>query len=142
MRALKALCAVLFFSLAVFSPTAALAICGTSCEPDPNAGTYQNTITSRPLPHNARTNEIVKWPIDPVFPKPVVNGSESYNYSIPLLHLPGRNGLDLDLTLFYNSHVWTKTITSATASTVTFNADRDWPSYGFRLGYGYIEYKL
>jgi len=139
MRAWKVVRAVLSLSF-VFLPISALAVCGPSCEPDPASGTYQQTITARPLPHNGRGNplDIVRHPVDPLPPKPL--GSESYNYSMPLLHLPGRNGLDLDLTLYYNSHVWTKNITGATTSTVTFNADRDWPSYGFRLGYGYIEY--
>lgn len=63
-------------------------------------------------------------------------GSESYNQVIPILSLPGRNGLEIDLALFYSSRVWT--IDSAN-NRVTFNADRDFPSYGFRLGYGYIE---
>src|SRR3954447_7171815 len=142
MRSLKVTRAVLSLSF-LFLPISALAICGTSCEPDPNSGTYQNTITARPLTQNGRGKdiaEIVRHPIDPVFPKPVVYGSESYNEAFPLLHFAGRNGLDLDLTLYYNSHVWNKTITGATTSTVTFNSDRDWPSYGFRLGYGYIEY--
>jgi YD repeat-containing protein len=55
---------------------------------------------------------------------------------MPILHLPGRNGLDLDLTLYYNSHVWT---IDPSANTATFNADRDFPAYGFRLGFGLIE---
>jgi len=42
--------------------------------------------------------------------------------------------LDVNLTLFYNSQLWT-----FTGSSVTYNADRDFPSYGFRLGYGLIE---
>jgi RHS repeat-associated protein len=50
--------------------------------------------------------------------------------------LPGRNGLDLNLTLYYNSRVWTIDGVNGTA---TFNADKDFPSYGFRLGFGYIE---
>ncbi len=37
---------------------------------------------------------------------------------------------------FYNSGVWT---IDTTANTATFNADRDFPSYGFHLGYGLIE---
>jgi YD repeat-containing protein len=43
--------------------------------------------------------------------------------------------LNLDLNLYYNSDVWT--LNSANSS-VTFNADRDWPSYGFRLDFGLI----
>jgi RHS repeat-associated protein len=42
----------------------------------------------------------------------------------------------VDLVLFYNSRVWTVDTVNSTA---TFNADRDYPSYGFRLGYGQIE---
>jgi hypothetical protein len=67
---------------------------------------------------------------------PVTVGSSGYNYTVPLLHLPGRNGLDVDLVLFYNSRVWTIDTVNLTA---TFNASRDFPSYGFRLGYGEIE---
>jgi len=63
-------------------------------------------------------------------------GSQSYSYSIPILSLPGRNGLDLNLALFYNSGIWT---VDAVNNRVTFNGDRDFPSYGFRLGFGHIE---
>jgi hypothetical protein len=51
---------------------------------------------------------------------------------VPLVYLPGRAGLDLDLSLVYNSLVWTK---SADGSSVRFNADRGFPAPGFRLGY-------
>ena len=33
-------------------------------------------------------------------------GSQSFSTAFPILSLPGRNGLDLNLTLFYNSQVW------------------------------------
>lgn len=56
-------------------------------------------------------------------------GSRNFNWSLPLLELPGRSGLDLDLTLFYNSLVWTKD-----ASFIKFNADFGSPAPGFRLG--------
>jgi len=69
-------------------------------------------------------------------PASALPGSESYGYAIPILSLPGRNGLDVSLNLFYNSAVWTIDVAGGTA---TFNADRDYPSYGFRLGYGLIE---
>ncbi|MBI2679290.1 MAG: RHS repeat protein, partial [Candidatus Koribacter versatilis] len=46
----------------------------------------------------------------------------------------------MDLTLYYNSAVWTTRKTSSTVTGATFNGDRDFPSYGFRLGYGYMEY--
>ena len=56
-------------------------------------------------------------------------GSRNFNWSQPLLSLPGRAGLDLDLTLTYNSLVWTKD-----GSYIKFNADLGTPAPGFRLG--------
>ncbi len=56
-------------------------------------------------------------------------GSRNFNWSLPLLGLPGRAGLDLGLTLFYNSLVWTKD-----GSYMKFNADLGSPAPGFRLG--------
>jgi RHS repeat-associated protein len=67
----------------------------------------------------------------------MIIGSQSYNYAIPILNLPGRAGMDLNLTLHYNSRVWD---IDAVNGTATFNADRDIPSYGFRLNYGDLEY--
>lgn len=56
-------------------------------------------------------------------------GSRNFNWSIPLLALPGRAGFDLSLTLSYNSLVWTKD-----GSYMKFNADLGSPAPGFRLG--------
>ncbi|HKR12490.1 MAG TPA: S8 family serine peptidase [Pyrinomonadaceae bacterium] len=56
-------------------------------------------------------------------------GSQNFNWSSPLLGLPGRAGLDLNLSLFYNSLVWTKDGTY-----MKFNADLGSPAPGFRLG--------
>jgi RHS repeat-associated protein len=56
-------------------------------------------------------------------------GSGNFNWSIPLLALPGRAGLDVSLTLSYNSLVWTKD-----GSYMKFNADLGSPAPGFRLG--------
>jgi hypothetical protein len=63
-----------------------------------------------------------------------IAGSSSFSYVVPLLNIPGR-GIDLSLNLHYNSFVWTQSGTS-----LTLNADRDNPSIGFRLDYGYIEF--
>jgi len=65
-----------------------------------------------------------------------IAGSQSAFYAIPILHLPGRNGLDVDLTLYYSSRVWT---IDKVNNTATFNADKDFPSYGFRLNFGFLE---
>jgi len=56
-------------------------------------------------------------------------GSRNFNWSVPLLSLPGRAGLDVSLTLSYNSLVWTKD-----GSFIKFNADLGTPAPGFRLG--------
>ena len=65
--------------------------------------------------------------------------SRNFNFSIPLVSLPGRAGLDLGLTLSYNSLVWTK---DAAASAVTFDADRGFPAPGFRLGFPVVRPKF
>jgi hypothetical protein len=69
----------------------------------------------------------------------MILGSQSYNYVVPILSLPGRAGMDLNLNLYYNSRVWDIDTINGTA---TFNADRDFPSYGFRLDFGFLEYDV
>lgn len=56
-------------------------------------------------------------------------GSRNFNWSAPLLYLRGRAGLDLSLTLFYNSLLWTKD-----GSLIKFNGDLGSPAPGFSLG--------
>ncbi|HEV7903688.1 MAG TPA: S8 family serine peptidase [Pyrinomonadaceae bacterium] len=60
--------------------------------------------------------------------------SGNYNWSIPLAGLRGRGGLDLAVSLSYNSLVWTRD-----NSAVKYDADRGTPSAGFRLGFPVIE---
>jgi RHS repeat-associated protein len=130
-----AVAVLLLFFLTPFG----FAICN-NCEPDPTSSTYQSTIGQRPKSYNWRIdsndgNLIHIW--EPgLTHAPQIFGSSSYTYAIPIMHFAGRNGLDLDLTLYYNSRVWTR---NSSASSMTFNADRDWPSPGFRLGFGSIE---
>lgn len=127
-------------------------ICDVTCEPDPGGSGYGGTFAARPELYNARgsSSSIVPKHIGltpgshGLDPRPgpksssvILPGSESYNYVVPILSLPGRNGLDLSLTLYYSSRVWT---IDKVNNTATFNADRDVPSYGFRLGFGYLEY--
>lgn len=57
-------------------------------------------------------------------------GSRNFNWSTPVLGLKGRAGLDLSLSLVYNSLVWTKE-----GSSMRFNADHGYPGPGFRLGF-------
>lgn len=60
--------------------------------------------------------------------------SRNYNWSVSLLSLPGRAGLDLGLSLSYNSLVWTKS-----GDYISFNDDGGFPSPGFRLGFPVIQ---
>jgi YD repeat-containing protein len=57
--------------------------------------------------------------------------SGNFHFSLPLLSLPGRNGLDVNLTLHYNSLVWIRH-----GNTIEFDYDY-YPTLtpGFRLGF-------
>jgi PKD repeat protein len=60
--------------------------------------------------------------------------SRNFNWSLPLVGLPGRAGLDLGLMLSYNSLVWTKN-----GNFISFDDDNGFPSAGFRLGFPVIQ---
>ncbi|HEU4710983.1 MAG TPA: discoidin domain-containing protein [Pyrinomonadaceae bacterium] len=60
--------------------------------------------------------------------------SQNFNWNLPLVTLPGRAGMDLGLTLSYNSLVW-----SRNNSTISFDEDNGFPSPGFRLGFPVIQ---
>ena len=62
--------------------------------------------------------------------------SGNINWSLPVLGLKGRAGLDLGLSLSYNSLVWTKDTAS---NSIKFDADQGSPSPGFRLGFPVIQ---
>jgi RHS repeat-associated protein len=65
-----------------------------------------------------------------------VLGSQSYTYVVPFFSLPGRHGLDLNLSLYYNSAIWE----SLGGSGVEWNPDTGYGFYtpfpGFRLDLG------
>lgn len=58
-------------------------------------------------------------------------GSSNFNFKIPVLALDGR-GIDLDLSMDYNSRVWHKS-----GSEMYYDIDKDWLP-GWSLGYGKI----
>lgn len=60
--------------------------------------------------------------------------SRNFNWTLPLVGLPGRAGMDLKLSLSYNSLVWTRS-----GSDISFDDDRGSPSPGFRLGFPVIQ---
>lgn len=63
--------------------------------------------------------------------------SRGAEWSVPLLSLPGRAGLDLGLSLSYSSMVWTRS-----GPYIYFDEDNGWPSPGFRLGFPTIQEKV
>src|SRR3954467_7822570 len=107
---MRRLAVAFIFLFLLAYPEILLASCLPNCEPNPNGTGYSSIALARPLHYNAR-----KFfdPEDPVNPTKkgssgITTGSQSYSYAIPVLSLPGRNGLDVNLTLYYNSRVWTK----------------------------------
>jgi RHS repeat-associated protein len=67
----------------------------------------------------------------------VTLGSRNFNWGLPLVSLPGRAGLDLNISLFYNSLVWTKQ-----GNIIQFNPDHGTPSPGFQLGLPRLQQKF
>ncbi len=60
--------------------------------------------------------------------------SQNVSYTVPVLSLPGRAGLGLNLALAYNSKVWV-----LSGTTMYFNGDSGWPAPGWRLGFGRVD---
>src|SRR5438445_3702343 len=130
---------ILALSFALPASLSAQLRCDVTCTPDTSSSTYTNgTFQARPTPPNTRafSSPFAAHAEQDASSSSVTVASASFNYAVPILSLPGRNGLDVNLTLYYNSRTWTIDNTNGRAS---FNADRDFPSYGFRLGYGSIE---
>lgn len=63
--------------------------------------------------------------------------SGNFNWSLSLVSLPGRAGLDLGLSLTYNSKVWTRS-----GDYILFDGDGGWPAPGFRLGFAVVQGKF
>jgi hypothetical protein len=135
----KSACRSLFQTVAVPAHTALIFLCAVPahaqrppvcdvlCAPDPGSPTYStSTVQVRTAPRNVRGQSTVLAAPSATSdaaaegPAPVIAGSQTYNYAIPILNLPGRNGLNVSLGLFYNSGVWT---CNSSNSSVTFNAD-------------------
>lgn len=58
-------------------------------------------------------------------------GQGNFRLDVPILNLTGR-GLDLSISLVYNSRVWSKD----TANHIVYDADGDFPAPGWSLGFG------
>jgi len=108
-------------------------------DPSPGGLGYGAAIGTRPMPANDRASSKpngIYWIGGPL-KVPVLVGSKSYQYVIPILHLAGRTGMNLDINCYYSSAVWGL---NPTGRALTFNIDRDFPAYGFRCDFGYAEY--
>jgi RHS repeat-associated protein len=124
----------------LFAQIAPVCDSGGVCGTDPNPTTdpsYAGLLASRPQVQNARgtRNPTVAVSGAPGT-VPILIGSQSYNKAFSIVSLPGR-GLDVNLTAYYNSRIWD---VDTANSAISFNADRDFPSYGFRIDFGFMEY--
>lgn len=97
-------------------------ICDTCFEADPTYPNDPEFSTARNAPQNDTGEPGVDL------------GSRNFNWGTPLVSLPGRSGLDLNIALYYNSLVWTKQ-----DSSIQFNADNGYPSPGFHLGFPTVQ---
>ncbi len=94
-----------------------------------------STLTPTGLP-SSTVSSLASARVDP-FNQPG-NGlaSRDAEWSVSLLSLPGRAGLDLGLSLSYSSMIWTRS-----GPYIYFDEDNGWPSPGFRLGFPTIQQK-
>src|SRR4051812_12502867 len=78
-------------------------VCDPVCKPSSGSSTYTSNVQARPALPNARG---VQTSLAPRVITKATNllGSQSFSQAVPILSLPGRNGLNLNLTLYYNSH--------------------------------------
>ncbi|HKG48728.1 MAG TPA: S8 family serine peptidase [Pyrinomonadaceae bacterium] len=102
------------------------------CDPLGGGGGGGNYPSGDPNFSTARTQ-----PTNETGQEGVDLGSRNFNWSLPLVNLPGRAGLDVKLTLTYNSLVWTRQ-----GSLMKFNADLGSPGPGFRLGLPILQQKF
>jgi RHS repeat-associated protein len=112
-------------------------VCDTDCNnnPDPGSASVQVSI-DRAQPINQRGIASIFSAAATTGGTTTVQGSSSYTYKIPMYSLPGRAGLDLNLSLFYNSHIWLPDAQGG----MLLGFDRDTPSPGFQLNFGFLEW--
>jgi len=66
--------------------------------------------------------------------------SSNYNKVFPIISLGGRGGANVNLSLIYNSQLWTYDSSNSTTP-YQYNVNRDWPGPGFHLDFGKINWK-
>jgi RHS repeat-associated protein len=131
--------AVLFL---LSAPVVEAQTCDKSCfnpliqpSPDPNPPTG-GILVDRAKPSNQTgLGTLFSAPI-PIGGATSVQGSSSYTYGVPMFSKPGRAGMDMNLALYYNSHIW---IPDATGG-MMMGFDRNTPGPGFQLNLGFLEW--
>jgi len=107
--------------------------CDNGCGESPSTTTSGLNV-ARTAATAARGMGTATQPAASIANTTALEGSQSYTYEVALFAVPGRTGRNVNLNLYYNSMIWTND-----GFSMVLNADRDTPSYGFRLGYGFIE---
>ena len=92
-------------------------------EPDGNPDPEYSNSRGRPENETGQTGEDL--------------GSRNFNWDTSLVNLPGRAGHDLNLSLYYNSLVWTRQ-----GNSIQFNPDNGFPSPGFHLCFPLLQKKF
>lgn len=145
-----------FVSLGAIRPrltSAALPAGPTSTEtpikavvPESERSTTASYITAPPMMMQSPANDpdfatARVRPANETGKKEVTLGSRNFNWTLPILKLPGRAGMDLDLTLYYNSLIWTK---QGTTTKIGLNkgfpfGNGGWTANGFELHLPYLQ---
>lgn len=102
------------------------------CDPQGGGGGSQYYPTGDPNFSSARS-----LPQNQTGEAGVDLGSRNFNWSQSLLSLAGRAGVDLNLSLSYNSLVWTKD-----GDYIKYNADLGTPAPGFGLGFPKLQQRF
>ena len=124
-----------------YSQTGTLPAAGYDDPKPNNTASYDNYLTRLAARDNAVGSGQPMQLFDPTAGASVVGGvsynldSRNYNFSLPVMSLAGRAGLNVGLALSYNSKVWTK---DASTATMVFNGDRGFPAPGWHTGFGAI----
>ena len=108
LRATVLVAGLFLVSASILQAQGHVPVCDTDCTPPgPNQGSPGVQVPAdRGLPSNQRGLGNVFSAATTTGGTTTVQGSSSYTYKVPMYALPGRAGLDLNLTMYYNSHIW------------------------------------
>lgn len=124
-----------------YSATGSLPAAGYDDPKPTNTTNYDSYLTQLAARNNAVGAGQPMQLLDPTAGAAVVGGvsynldSRNYSFSLPVMSLAGRAGLNVGLGLSYNSKVWTR---DAATGTMVFNGDRGFPAPGWHTGFGAI----